>query len=161
LQRRANLAIAPMVPPGFFGQHLMTLRIIAVAHPDHPLHHLGRPAGVRDLKRHRHLIVRDSGTSRDRRALSVEVEQRWTVSQMASSIEAASHGYGFAWLPEERIKSELANGTLAPLPLAQGGERPVNLFLIQADTDFAGPGTRRLADIIRSQVSEQCHPRRS
>ena len=36
--------------------------IVAVAHPDHPLHHLGRPVTARDLRHHRHLVVRDSGS---------------------------------------------------------------------------------------------------
>jgi DNA-binding transcriptional LysR family regulator len=160
LQRRADLAIAPLIPPGFLGTPLMMLKVIPVAHPDHPLHHLGRPAGLTDLSRHRHLIVRDSGSVRDRRALSVEVEQRWTVSHIATSIEAVSRGHGFAWLPEERIRAELAAGSLAPLAVEGGSERLVTLYLILADPDFAGPGVRRLAEIILAQAAAECPLRR-
>ena len=58
-------------------------------------------------------------------------------------------GYGFAWLPEEHILEELQAGTLRPLPLREAGTREVTLYLILANPDFAGPGVRRLAEIIR------------
>lgn len=155
IQRRADLAITPTVPPGFLGAPLPPMRIIAAAHPDHPLHRLGRPLTLQDLRQHRHLVVRDSGATRDRKALSVEVEQRWTVSHMASSVQAACMGLGFAWFSEERIRAELEDGRLKPLPMREGGERFVQLYMVLADPDFAGPGVRRLADIIRQGLSAE------
>lgn len=156
IQRRADLAITPMIPPGFLGDPLRPLRLIAVAHPEHSLHQLDRPLTLQDLRRHRHLVVRDTGATRDRKTGTVEAEQRWTVSHMASSVEAACMGLGFAWFPEDRIRAELAGGRLKPLPLRESGERWVQLYLVLADPDFAGPGTRRLAAIIRDTVSAEC-----
>ncbi|HEY8015499.1 MAG TPA: substrate-binding domain-containing protein, partial [Dongiaceae bacterium] len=156
LQHRADIAITPMPPPGFLGEPLMVMKMIAVAHPDHPLHHLGRPVSTRDLRRHRHLVVRDSGSLRNPRTTSVEVERRWTVSHMSSSIQAVSGGYGFAWLPEYRIYKEMAEGLLKPLPLREGGVRPIQLYLVLADPDFAGPGARRLIEILRASVHREC-----
>lgn len=156
LQHRADIAISPTLPPGFLGEPLITMPITAVAHPDHPLHHLGRPVTARDLRLHRHLVVRDSGSTRTTKAMSVEVEQRWTVTNMSSSIQAAAGGHGFAWLPEYRIQAELAAGTLAPLPMKEGGRREVQLFLVLADPDFAGPGALRLAEILRNSVHREC-----
>lgn len=156
LKGQADLAISPRMPPGFLGELLMPMPVVAVAHRDHPLHQLGREITVRDLRAHRHVVVRDSGANRDRRSVSVEVEQRWTVSNMASSIQAVRMGYGFAWLPREDIRDDLASGVLKPLPLREGGERVAPLYLILADPDFAGPGVRRLAQIIRETVAAQC-----
>ncbi|HEX6829477.1 MAG TPA: LysR family transcriptional regulator, partial [Burkholderiales bacterium] len=79
LKGQADLALTPHVPPGFLGDSLMRMRMVAVAHPAHPLHQLGRPVTQQDLRAHRHLVVRDTGALRDRRAVTVEVEQRWTV----------------------------------------------------------------------------------
>src|ERR1022692_2065303 len=42
LQRKVDLAICSQVPPGFAGDLLMRMRFVAAAHPDHPLHQLGR-----------------------------------------------------------------------------------------------------------------------
>lgn len=156
LTGKADIAITPHIPPGFFGELLMRTPIIAVAHPDHPLHALGREVTQRDLRNHRHITVRDTGSQRDRRAVVVEVDQRWTVSQMATSIDALCAGYGFSWLPAERIRRELADGRLKPLPLREGRERWVDIYLIIADPDFAGPGIRRLVEILRERVSTAC-----
>jgi len=100
--------------------------------------------------------VRESGAGRATRVLGVEAAQRWTVSNMTTSIQAARMGYGFAWFPEEKIREELVAGTLKPLPLREGAERFVELYLIFADRDYAGPGTLRLAQIIREAVAREC-----
>jgi len=152
LSGNVDLAISPQLPPGFLGNVLMRIRLLAVAHADHPLHHQGRELSFRDLRSYRHVVIRDSGTKRDQRAVTVEVDQRWTVSQVATSIQAVCMGYGFAWLPEEHISKELQMGILKPLPLKEGYTREVPLYLILANPDFAGPGVRRLADILTESV---------
>ena len=79
---------------------------------------------------------------------SVEVEQRWTFSSMGMSIAAACGGHGFAWYPEAHIRGELAAGRLKPLPLGGAEERFVELYCVVADPDGAGPGVRRLEEIL-------------
>lgn len=160
LQGRVQIAIASSVPVGFLGDSLMRMRFVAAAHPDHPLHQLGRPLTARDLRPHRHLVVRDTGSKRTPGALSLEAEQRWTLSHMSTSIQAARMGYGFAWYPEYRIVDEMAAGTLKPLPLKEGGERYAELYLIIADPEAAGPGVRRLAQILREAVAAGCERHR-
>lgn len=156
LTGKVDIALTPQVPPGFFGELLMRTPIIAVAHPEHPLHTLERKLTRRDLRNYRHITVRDTGSQRDRRAVMVEVDQRWTVSHMTTSIEALCAGYGFSWLPAERIQRELADGRLKPLPLREGQERWADIYLIIADPDFAGPGVKRLAEILRARVGAAC-----
>jgi DNA-binding transcriptional LysR family regulator len=152
---QADLAIFGSIPSGFLGEPLMRLRFVLVAHPDHPLHRLGRKLSMRDLRAHRHLVVRESSPDRAS-APSMETAQRWTVGHLATSIEAARSGHGFTWLPEERIRRELEAGLLKPLPLREGGERYAELYLIFADREHAGPATRRLAEIIREGVASEC-----
>lgn len=153
LSGEVDLAISPHLPPGFLGDKLMQVRVIAVAHTDHPLHHMGRVLSYRDLQPYRHVVVRDSGVKRDRSAVTIEVDQRWSVSDIATSIEAVSMGYGFAWLPEERIKNQLSSGILKPLPMREGGVRELPLYLILASPDFAGPGVQHLVKLIRASVN--------
>jgi DNA-binding transcriptional LysR family regulator len=155
LQRRVDLAICSQVPPGFAGDPLMRLRFIAAAHPDHPLHKRGRELTLQDLREHRHLIIRDTGSQR-RSGSWLGAEQSWTVSTKATSIHAAGMGLGFAWFPEDTIRGELAHGLLKPLPMREGGERWGDLYLVFADRDYAGPGALRLAEIIREHVANQC-----
>jgi DNA-binding transcriptional LysR family regulator len=155
LQRKVDLAICSQVPPGFAGDPLMRIRFIAAAHPDHPLHQLGRELTLQDLRKHRHLIIRDTGSQR-RSGSWLGAEQSWTVSAKATSIRAASMGLGFAWFPEETVLAELERGVLKALPLREGGERWGELYLVFADRDYAGPGALRLAEIIRALVADQC-----
>ena len=131
----------------------MRIRLVAVAHADHALHHYDRELSYRDLRAYRHIVVRDSGAKRDRQTHTVEVDQRWTVSQVATSIEAVGMGYGFAWLPEAQIQAELESGSLRQLPLREGATREIPLYLILANPDFAGPGVKRLTEIIKDSAN--------
>jgi DNA-binding transcriptional LysR family regulator len=65
-------------------------------------------------------------------------------------------GLGYAWYPEEVIRDELVSGALKPLPLVEGSERWAMLYLIFADRDAAGPGTERVAQLIREAVRLRC-----
>jgi DNA-binding transcriptional LysR family regulator len=156
LTGQADLAITPHVPAGFLGEPLMRVTMVAVAQADHPLHRLGRSVTERDLRAHRHLLVRDTGSGRDRGTTTVEVNQRWTLSHMATSVEAATKGHGFAWLPEDRIRAELERQELVPLPMREGGRRYLQLYLALADPDFVGPGVERLAALVRDGVQREC-----
>jgi DNA-binding transcriptional LysR family regulator len=78
------------------------------------------------------------------------------VSHMSTAIFAASMGFGYGWYPEERILGEMKAGTLKPLPLREGPERVGQLYLVYADRDNAGPGVRRLAEIIHELVRKEC-----
>ena len=158
LTGEADLVISPQVPPGFLGDLLMRIKLRAVAHTDHPLHHYNRALTYRDLRAYRHVVIRDSGANRSRHTMSVEVDQLWTVGQVATSIRAVSMGYGFAWLPESHIHEELQIGTLKTLPLREGSVSEVPLFLILANPDFAGPGVKRLAEIIKESVGSEDNP---
>jgi DNA-binding transcriptional LysR family regulator len=153
---KADVAISGIVPPGFGAELLTMVRVIPVAHPDHELHRLGRPLETRDLKKHRHIVVRDSGSRRDKKVRTLDVVQRWTVTNMSTSIGAVSRGYGFSWLPEDKILTELQNGELKQLQLRDVREFRQQLYLVFADREGAGPGLLRLAEVIRSEVADAC-----
>jgi len=153
--RRVDFAISPNLPAGFLGDPLMPLRTVCVAAPSHPLHRLGRPATLEDLRQHRHIVIRDSGIQRKRSAGFLN-EERWTVSNKATSLHAVLLGYGYAWFPEEAIRGELERGALLPVALREGSVRQGLLYLVFADRDAAGPGVLRVAEIIRTKVKEEC-----
>lgn len=148
----ADFVVGSLVPGGFVGDPLMHVRFVCAASPSHPLHELGRAPTLEDLRRHRHLVVRDSGVRRSRSGGWLN-ERRWTVSNKATSIRAACMGLGYAWFAEENIREELDSGALVALPLVEGAERYVTLYLVYADRQAAGPGALRLAAILREEVA--------
>jgi DNA-binding transcriptional LysR family regulator len=153
--RKVDLAIGGLVPAGFVGDQLMPVRFVCAAAPQHPLHQLGRLLTLEDLRRHRHLVIRDSGALRARAGGWLN-ETRWTVSHKATSIRAATLGLGYAWYPEDSVREEIAGGKLKPLPLREGGERTATLYLMFADREAAGPGALLLADLLRKAVKREC-----
>jgi DNA-binding transcriptional LysR family regulator len=155
LARSVDFVITSSIQQGFISDVLMPVHAVCVAAPSHPLHHLGRPATLEDLRRHRHVVIRDPGIQRARSGGWLN-EQRWTVSHKATSIHALALGYGYAWLPDEWIRGEIERGALAPVPLREGAERAGSLYLVFADRDATGPGALRLAEIIREKVASEC-----
>ncbi|WP_027967670.1 LysR family transcriptional regulator [Halomonas halocynthiae] len=150
LNGEADLAIIHHLPPGFLGQSLINVTFLAVAHPEHPLHQLNRELTHNDLRAHRQFVVRDSGIKRRQDFGWLAAEQRWTVTQLNTSIQFIKDGLGFAWLPYDHIQAELDAGHLKPLPLAEGGQRQVELFLAYANRDAAGPATHALAQSLKN-----------
>jgi len=137
---------------GLTATPLLPVHFVVVAHPHHALHQLGRELTERDLRRHRRIFIRDTGTQRQREVSGVEL--RWTVSHKATSIRAVLMGLGFAWLPEETIRAELRQGLLKPLPIKDGGRRTGQLYLSLSDPEFPAPDTKRLAEILRAHASK-------
>jgi DNA-binding transcriptional LysR family regulator len=156
---KVDMAITSSLPAGYGGEKIFEAKVVPVAHPDHELHKLGRPVEVRDLRKHRHLVVRDSGSKRDKKVRTLEVAQRWTVSNMSTSIGAVSRGYGFAFLPLYKIYPELLAGELKELQLRDAREFTAPLYLVFADRDGAGPGQLRLAQLMREEIANACSNR--
>lgn len=152
-KQAVDLAIATHIPQGFNGDALLSLRFVAAAQPDHPLHRLGRLLTLDDLREHRHLVIRDSAVQHTRESGGwLGADQRWTVSHKATQIAAACRGLGFAWFPEDSIRKELQDGTLKPLPMREGGERFGEAYLIFANPDFPTPSAVRMAEILKEDV---------
>jgi len=152
---QVDLAIASSIPAGFVGDPLTQVRFIAAAAPHHPLHQLDRPLNAGDLRHHRHLVVRDSGTRKSEDEAYRVSDRRWTVSAKATSLRAACMGLGFAWYAEEIIREELDAGALKALPLVEGAERWATLYLVYADADASGPGAHRLAALLKAACDHE------
>lgn len=153
---RADLIISGVSAQGFLGEPIVDVPFIAVAHPHHPLHQLQRELDLRDLERHRQLVVRDSAIRQRLDAGWLKAEQRWTLGHLSTSIDMLERGLGFAWVPETRIRAALDQGRLKALPLRAGGVRRVSLQLVHRDIDGAGPATRALAEALMASVVATC-----
>ncbi len=148
----ADLVVAGLQPQGFLGEPLGSVRFVAVAHPEHALHRMGRRLDLLDLARYRQLVVRDSALKQPASAGWLKAEQRWTVGHLSTSLDMVRRGLGFAWLPETRVADALASGALKALPLIAGGVRHVPVQLYYSDRDRAGPATRAMAQALHQAV---------
>nr|WP_286009785.1 LysR family transcriptional regulator [Salinicola sp. S1-1-2] len=155
-QARADLIISGFSAEGFLGQPLVDVPFVAVAHPDHPLQQLERDLDLRDLEQYRQLVIRDSAVGYRVDVGWLKAEQRWTLSHLSTSIDMLERGLGFAWVPENRIRTSLALGRLKPLPLRVGAVRHESLQIIHRDIDGAGPATLALAETLADSVARCC-----
>jgi DNA-binding transcriptional LysR family regulator len=153
--QEADVVIGTRVPSTHLGDHLLDIQFIAVAHPDHALHRLGRALDSEDLRRELQVVLRDSGTVKPRDEGWLGAAQRWTVTSLQTSVSMVAAGLGFAWLPKHLIADQLAAGTLLPLPLAEGGTRQVSLYLLFGKPGRPGRGATELAELIRQVVSRR------
>ena len=152
ISAEANIALCGTPPTGYLGQPILDIRMVAVARPSHPLFNSDSPIDEVELRKHRQIVVRDSGAYRRLSSGWLRAEQRWTVADFRDSIACLKMGLGFSFLPEHMIRGELKRGDLALLPLSQSSERKISCCLVFSDRENAGPGTRRLAQLI----SDEC-----
>lgn len=153
MSHQVDLAITPRLPPGFSGTPIMRVRFVPVAHPNHSLHDSGEALTLEDLRQHRQLVVRDSG-SRSMDAGWLGAEQRWTFGHLSTSIRAACSGLGFAWYPEEKIRYALEQGELKLLPMKEGQARYTELYLVYGEGSYAGPAARRLGELLHQRAQD-------
>lgn len=152
IEKRVDLAVVSAIPNGFLGDALMDIEFVAVAHPCHSLHALGRELETEDLSRNLHIVVRDSGTNPRDHGWWLNSSQRWTVTSPHTRMEMICNGIGFGWLATHKIQKQLEEGLLKPLPLRVGQRRKLGLSLVVTNPELAGPATCRLANLIRKVV---------
>lgn len=150
----ADLIISAHNPAEYLGDIIYEVEFVAVAHPDHALHMLGRKLTMKDLERELQVVIRDSGSRHNMDVGWLGAEHRWTVTSMEAAASAVASGLGFAWLPRHHVQHLIDNNQLKPLPLKEGQLYRANLYLIFGKPNNVGPATRELAAVIRRCVQE-------
>ncbi|WP_439639194.1 LysR family transcriptional regulator [Nevskia sp.] len=148
----ADVVVTSRVPPGFLGSFLMDIRFIAVAAPRHPLFEVEVPLTTSHLARHVQVVVRDSGQKRPRNEGWLGADRRCTVSSIEASLATVKAGLGYAWLPEHLLADALREGSAQPLPLAVGGERNMELYLVTVRPELAGPAAQAAVECFHRHV---------
>ena len=150
----ADLVISAGMPEHVLADELIEIEFIAVAHPNHPLHQLGRVLEFSDLRREMQIVIRDSGHYQVADHGWLESEHRWTVSSIDRAVATVMRCLGFAWLPRHCLASPLDAGQLKILPLAQGQSYRTHLYLSYAHPEHVGPATRLLTRHLQEAVDQ-------
>lgn len=148
----ADVVVTAHVPAGHFGELLMDVMFVAVAHPGHPLFAAGHDLTYEDLARHVQVVVRDSGGKHPRDEGWLGAQRRCTVSSMEASLATVAAGLAYAWLPDHVVAPSLRNGTLKSLPVVSGRERRVPLYLVLVRPQIAGPAARAAIECFQRHV---------
>ncbi len=149
LERRADLVLSARVPPGFLGDPIGEVCMVAVAHPEHPLAKAENELTEQDLRQSRQIVVRDSGVKRSQDQGWLQAEQRFTVSHFSTSLKALEAGLGFAFAPLPLVNDALDQGRLKRLKLVVNAERKVPIYLITAAQDHIGPAIKAFTNELK------------
>jgi len=150
----ADLVISAGLPETVLADELIEIEFLAVAHPNHALHQLGRVLEFSDLRREMQIVIRDSGHYQVTDHGWLESEHRWTVSSIDRAVSTVIHGLGFAWLPRHYLTAYLATEQVKILPLAQGQSYRTHLYLSYAHPEHVGPATRLLTEHLQDAVNQ-------
>ena len=153
LEKTADLVIGTKTPPGFQSRPLLQVKMIAVAAPGHPLVKNREDVSELELRSIRQVVLRDTGTFREQDSGWLQADQRWTVSHFSTSIKLLRSGLVFAFLPQNWIEQELAEGSLQRIPLAPSMDRLLQVHMMLADNQAAGPATKALYETIFEKLS--------
>lgn len=148
----ADVVVTAHVPSGYVGEFLVDVTFVAVARPDHALFTVGHDLSFEDLTRHVQVVVRDSGLKHPRDEGWLGAEHRCTVSSMEASLATVKAGLAYAWLPEHVVAASLRDGTLEALPLVNGRERRVPLYLVLVHSEVAGPAARAAVECFQRHI---------
>jgi DNA-binding transcriptional LysR family regulator len=149
----SDLVIGSDFPDGFLADQLLDIEFIAVAHPAHHLHQLGRTLTERDLQKELQVVIQDSGESSPRNVGWLGAEHRWTVSSFDKAITTISSGLGFGWLPHNQIQEQLQSKCLQPLPLKRGKTYHAHLYMCFGQ-EFPGEASKLLASLLHETVAK-------
>jgi DNA-binding transcriptional LysR family regulator len=144
----AHLCITGVMPREYFSRPILDIRLLAVAHADHPLHQRGYGLTRVDLIRHLAVIIEGMEGPSPRRQPQVSSQLYCPVNTIEAAIDAVRSGLCFGWLPIYRIQPYLSSGELVPLRLSLGGERVSRMSLVHANIDSSGRERRALADLL-------------
>ena len=153
LEKTADLVIGTKTPPGFQSRPLLQVKMIAVAAPGHPLVKNREDVSELELRSMRQVVLGDTGTFREQDSGWLQADQRWTVSHFSTSIKLLRSGLVFAFLPQNWIEEELAEGSLQRIPLAPSMDRLLQVHMMLADNQAAGPATKALYETIFEKLS--------
>jgi len=149
LHGQAEMAVCGIIPVGYSGERLLPMNFVAVAYPEHPLFRVEGEISEKELKKHRQLVVRDSGTKRRLDSGWLGAEQRWTVSSFEQSAELVKRNLAFAFLPEHKVAKQLAAGEIKRLSLAENTKQSIFCHLVYPDKESIGPAAQLLSDKLR------------
>ena len=153
LEKTADLVIGTKTPPGFQSRPLLQVKMIPVAAPSHPLIKNREDVSELELRSMRQVVLRDTGTSREQDSGWLQADQRWTVSHFSTSIKLLRSGLVFAFIPQNWIEDELAEGSLQRIPMAPSMDRLLQVHMMLADNQAAGPATKALYETIFEKLS--------
>ena len=104
-----------LVPPRFTQEPVLSVRLIHVASPRHPLAAYGRPVPGSELAKHVQLVLTDRSTLSKGQELGVLSPRTWRLADLGAKHAFLRAGLGWGGMPAELIQADLSRGSLVKI----------------------------------------------
>lgn len=134
-REQAELGVAQLreiEPPKMQVEPYAEVRILPLAHADHPLARRAGPVDAAALLDHVQVVLRESAPSASSYSLNlIEGAPQWAVSDIAAKLEIIAAGMGWGGLPEPVARAAIARGELVELDVPDFRVRTMRLCLVR------------------------------
>jgi DNA-binding transcriptional LysR family regulator len=100
------------VPAIFSQEPLLTVPLIHVTSPRHPLAKYGRPVPASELAKHIQLVLTDRSTLSKGQERGVISQRTWRLADLGAKHAFLRAGLGWGGMPAELVRSDLSRGSL-------------------------------------------------
>lgn len=156
---RAAFAVVgtlPLVPEDFVQERLLSIPLMMVAAPAHPLAQRPAPIPRADLTGHVQLVLTDRSDLSRGKEFGVLSPRTWRIADLGAKHEFLRAGLGWGSMPRPMVDADLAEGRLVELVLEDGWPEGNLLPMLAAhrkDTP-PGPAGRWLIERLKHTVSQ-------
>ncbi len=144
----ADLCLAALMSREYYAKPVLEIRLVAVAHRDHPLHALRRPLSRVDLIRHTIVTIEGIAGNMPKRQPRSPAQRFLAVTSIEAAIEAVRSGLCFGWLPAYRIEPYVKSRELRPLRFPVGSTREVRLHIVCKDVSPVSRELTALGELL-------------
>lgn len=145
---QAQLCITGMMSRELFVKPILTVRMMAVAHRDHPLAAREGRISRADLMQHTLVIIEGASSGTTKHQPRLVAQPTLAVGAIESAIAAVRSGMCFGWLPVYLIQDALQRAEFVPIPLTAGQTRDVRLNLVCRDLTVEHSALYGLAELL-------------
>ena len=158
LEGRCSLAVAgfmPDVPPQLVKEHLLSIRMVTVVAPGHPLAAAPSPVARDEVARHVQLVLSDRSGLTKGKDFGVIGRNPWRLADLGAKRTFLIAGLGWGNMPLHLVQDDIAAGRLVLIRQEDwpDGVRAPMRAVHRADSP-PGPAGRWLLDRLTATVEE-------
>ena len=144
----------PEVPEEMSSQPLLSVPMVTVVSPTHPLAQLKKVIPIEDLKDHVQLVLTDRSTLSEGKTFGVYAALTWKLADLGAKHAFLKAGFGWGHMPQQMVEEDLASGALVRIRLkAWETINPVmQMIAIFRKNDPPGPAGRWFLERLQGKT---------
>ena len=107
----------PEVPEEMSSLPLLSVPMVTVVSPTHPLAQLKKVVSTEDLKDHVQLVLTDRSTLSEGKTFGVYAPLTWKLADLGAKHAFLKAGFGWGHMPQQMVEEDLASGALVRIRL--------------------------------------------